>query len=55
MEKNRNPKPNPGSALGFKFPLCGEGRFAVACGDDNPRYRQDNILQLDLDQVPSTI
>ena len=53
--RNKAPKANPGSALGFKFPLCSQGRFAVACGDDNPRYRQDNILQMDLDQVPSTI
>jgi hypothetical protein len=55
VEKNRNPKPNPGSALGFKYPLCSEGRFAIACGDENPRYRQDNILQMDLDIVPSAI
>ena len=27
----------------------------MACGDDNPRFRQDNILQMDLDQVPSTV
>ena len=53
--RNKAPKANPVSALGFKFPLCSQGRFAVACGDDNPRYRQDNILQMDLDQVPSTI
>lgn len=55
VERNKTPKPFPGSALGFKYPLCSEGRFAVACGDDNPRFRQDNILQMDLDQVPSTI
>lgn len=40
VEKNTNPKPNPGSALGLRAALCAEGRMAVACGDDNPRYRQ---------------
>ncbi len=55
VERNKNPKPYTGSALGFKYPLCAEGRFAIACGDENPRYRQDNILHMDLSAVPSTI
>ena len=40
VEANQNPKPNPGSALGLKAPLCTEARMSVACGDDNPRFRQ---------------
>lgn len=55
VEKNTNPKPNPGSALGLRAPLCAEGRMAVACGDDNPRYRQENIIMMDLNMVESPI
>ena len=40
VEKHVNPKANPGSALGLRNPLCTEGRMSVACGDDNPRFRQ---------------
>lgn len=40
VESNQNPKPNPGSALGLKSALNTEARMAVACGDDNPRFRQ---------------
>ena len=40
VEKPMNPKVNPGSALGFRNPLCTEGRASVVRGDDNPRFRQ---------------
>lgn len=40
VQKNPRPKPYTTSALGLKAPLCAEGRMAVACGDDNPRFRQ---------------
>jgi hypothetical protein len=55
VEKNPKPKPNPGSALGLKAPLFAEGRWAVACGDDNPRFRQENIIMMDLNLVESPI
>lgn len=42
-------KPNPGSALNLKQPLCEFARMAISLGDDNPRFRPDNILKLDLD------
>jgi len=41
--------------LGLRAPLCAEGRMAVACGDDNPRYRQENIIMMDLNMVESPI
>lgn len=53
VENNQNPKPNPGSALGLKAPLCTEGRMSVACGDDNPRFRQENIVMMELNMVES--
>lgn len=40
VQSSQNPKANPGSALGLKAPLCTQARMAVACGDDNPRFRQ---------------
>ena len=51
VENNQNPKANPGSALGLKAPLCTEGRMSVACGDDNPRFRQENIVMMELNMV----
>ena len=27
----------------------------MACGDENPRYRQDNILTMDLNKMPDTL
>ena len=55
VEKNPRPKPNPGSAVGLRASLCAEGRMAVSCGDDNPRFRQENIIVMDLNHVESTI
>ena len=43
------PLSNPGSAFNFKRPLCEFTRLGITCGEDNPRYRPDNILALDLD------
>lgn len=51
IEKPKIPKNNPGSALGLRYPLCTEGRMSVACGDDNPRFRQENIISMDLNHV----
>ena len=42
-------KTNPGSALQLKQPLCEFARMAISLGDDNPRFRPDNVLKLDLD------
>jgi hypothetical protein len=29
--------------------------MSVACGDDNPRYREENIVMLDLNRIDSPI
>lgn len=39
----------PDSAMGLRYPMSEFSRMAVGFGDLNPRYRFDNILQLDLD------
>ena len=39
----------PESALGLRYPLCEYSRMAVSFQDHNPRFRFDNILQMDLD------
>ena len=46
-EENRMEKPP--SALDFKRPLCEFARMAINFGDQNPRFRPENILQMDLD------
>lgn len=49
--KDENPPniPKPDSSLGLRYPMCEFSRMAISFGDNNPRYRYDNILQLDLD------
>lgn len=44
----------PGSSLGLKRPMCEFSRMAISFGDGNPRFRVDNILQLDLDLPEKT-
>ena len=41
--------PRPGSAAGFSRPMCEYSKMAVNFGDNNPRFRYDNIIQFDLD------
>ena len=48
------PIPNPGSVFGYKRPLCEFVQVAVALGDDNPRFRPDNILKLDVELIDRT-
>eukprot|EP00828_Plagiopyla_frontata_P021557 TRINITY_DN2814_c0_g1_i4.p1 TRINITY_DN2814_c0_g1~~TRINITY_DN2814_c0_g1_i4.p1 ORF type:complete len:650 (-),score=119.18 TRINITY_DN2814_c0_g1_i4:76-2025(-) len=45
----------PRSALNLKRPTCEFARVAMALGDTNPRYRHDNIMQMDLDLPEPTI
>jgi len=42
----------PGSALGLKRPTSEYARLARNLGDTNPRFKPDNIMQLDLDMPP---
>jgi len=42
----------PSSALGLKRPTSEYARLAKNLGDTNPRFRYDNIMQLDLDMPP---
>lgn len=37
------------SALGLKRPMCKSARMAISLGDLNPRYKYDNIYNLDLE------
>ena len=37
------------SALGLKKPMCKSARMAVSLGDLNPRYKYDNIFNLELE------
>lgn len=40
----------PGSSMNMRYPLCEFSRMTVAFGaEKNPRFKHDNILQLDLD------
>eukprot|EP01015_Nassula_variabilis_P002600 TRINITY_DN114_c0_g1_i8.p1 TRINITY_DN114_c0_g1~~TRINITY_DN114_c0_g1_i8.p1 ORF type:complete len:386 (-),score=112.38 TRINITY_DN114_c0_g1_i8:126-1283(-) len=39
----------PSSSFGLKRPLCEMARVARTIGDFNPRFKYDNIMQLDLD------
>lgn len=47
-EKTKEDTPPPRSALGNRRPTCQYARLASKLGS-NPRYRDDNILILDLD------
>jgi len=42
----------PNSALGLKRPTSEYARLAKNLGDTNPRFRADNIMNLDLDMPP---
>ena len=44
----------PVSAVGMKRPTSEYSRIAKGLGDLNPRYKFDNILQLDLDMPERT-
>ncbi|KAL4451157.1 hypothetical protein ABPG74_021479 [Tetrahymena malaccensis] len=44
----------PASVFGFKRPICESARMAIKFGDSNPRFRTDNVLQLDL-ELPEKI
>lgn len=44
----------PQSAVGMKRPTSEYSRIAKGLGDLNPRYKLDNILQLDLDMPERT-
>ena len=53
MKKKTDPK-RPQSAVGLKRPTSEYSRIAKGLGDLNPRYKFDNILQLDLDMPERT-
>jgi len=42
------------SALGLKKPMCKSARVAVSLGDFNPRYKYDNIFNLELELPEAT-
>eukprot|EP01017_Pseudomicrothorax_dubius_P015062 TRINITY_DN1751_c0_g2_i1.p1 TRINITY_DN1751_c0_g2~~TRINITY_DN1751_c0_g2_i1.p1 ORF type:complete len:326 (-),score=110.61 TRINITY_DN1751_c0_g2_i1:108-1037(-) len=44
----------PSSSLGFKRPVCEYARVTKSFGDQNPRFRYDNIMQMDLDMPDQT-
>ena len=48
-------KNRPQSAVGLKRPTSEYSRIAKGLGDLNPRYKFDNILQLDLDMPERTM
>lgn len=45
----------PSSGFGLIRPTCELSRMAISFGDTNPRYRHENILQMDLDLPEPTI
>ena len=50
----RSGSKRPQSAVGMKRPTSEYSRIAKGLGDLNPRYKFDNILQLDLDMPERT-
>jgi len=50
----RSGSKRPQSAVGLKRPTSEYSRIAKGLGDLNPRYKFDNILQLDLDMPERT-
>ena len=52
FQKKDNRRPQ--SAVGMKRPTSEYSRIAKGLGDMNPRYKFDNILQLDLDMPERT-
>ena len=52
VQKKDNKRPQ--SAVGLKRPTSEYSRIAKGLGDLNPRYKFDNILQLDLDMPERT-
>ena len=53
-KKRKDAKGRPQSAVGLKRPTSEYSRIAKGLGDLNPRYKFDNILQLDLDMPERT-
>mmetsp|Transcript_9433 Transcript_9433/g.8185 ORF Transcript_9433/g.8185 Transcript_9433/m.8185 type:complete len:95 (+) Transcript_9433:1902-2186(+) len=45
----------PGSSLGLKRPTSEYARVAKSLRDPNPRYRADNVVDLDLDMPERTL
>ena len=55
INQHKNPtSKRPQSAVGMKRPTSEYSRIAKGLGDLNPRYKFDNILQLDLDMPERT-
>lgn len=51
--ESRRP-PSARGGVGIIRPVTDLARLKVAMGDNNPRYRPDNILDLDLDMPHRT-
>ena len=45
----------PNSGFNLIRPTCELSRMAISFGDANPRYRHENILQIDLDLPEPTV
>ena len=54
FKDNKTGSKRPQSAVGMKRPTSEYSRIAKGLGDLNPRYKFDNILQLDLDMPERT-
>ena len=53
-QKDRGGSKRPSSAVGLKRPTSEYSRIAKGLGDNNPRFKFDNILLLDLDMPERT-
>ena len=53
-QKDRNKRHRPKSAVGMKRPTSEYSRIAKGLGDLNPRFKFENILELDLDMPERT-
>lgn len=45
----------PPSGFNLIRPTCEFSRMAISFGDPNPRYRHENIIQMDLDMPEPTV
>lgn len=54
VKQQKKESKRPQSAVGMKRPTSEYSRIAKGLGDLNPRYKFDNILQLDLDMPERT-
>lgn len=54
LKKKQKDSKRPQSAVGLKRPTSEYSRIAKGLGDLNPRYKFDNIIQLDLDMPERT-